>query len=257
MGRRRVVSVLMVLVWGIVLTLGISFVSLAGEKPTYVVASDISWPPFEMGDEQGNYVGFDLDVMRAIADLKGYNIEIKDIAFDSIIPGVIARMYDIGASGFTITEEREKQVDFSNPYWSSDQAILIRGDSGLNIVTALSSGRKVGAQRGTTGADWIQTNLIDQGIKAELKLYETYPLAVLDLINGNLDAVIQDEPATRASLKKQKSLDLAGIIITGEEFGFLVAEGDPKGILSKINQGMAELKTSGEWEKLIAQYFGD
>jgi len=257
MGKRRVVSMLMVLVWGIVLTLGISYLSLAQEKPTYKVVSDISWPPFEMVDEQGNYVGFDLDVMRAIADLKGYNIEIKDLAFDSIIPAVAAGLADIGASGFTITDEREKQVDFSNSYWTSDQAIIIRADSGLNIVTALSSGRKVGAQRGTTGADWIQTNLIDQGIKVELKLYETYPLAVLDLVNGNLDAVIQDEPATRASLKKQQSLGLAGLIITGEEFGFLVAEGDPKGILPKINQGMAELKASGEWEKLIARYFGE
>ena len=229
--------------------------SLAGE-PTYIVASDISWPPFEWVDEQGNYVGFDLDVMREIAKLEGYKIKIVDVAFDSIIPGIIAGKYDIGASGFTITAKRDEVVDFSKPYWSSDQAVLIRRDSGLNIVTALSQGRTVGAQRGTTGAAWIKENLIEKGVNVKLKLYETYPLAVLDLVNRNIDAVIQDEPASRASVAKEKSIQIAGIIVTGEQFGFLVKEGDPKGILPKINEGMAKLKASGKWDELVAKYFG-
>jgi len=231
---------------------GISF----AEKPTYIVASDISWPPFEYVDEQGRYVGFDLDVMREIAKIEGYDIKIVDVAFDSIIPGVVAGKYDIGASGFTITEKRDEVVDFSDPYWSSDQAILVRKDSGLNIITALSQGRTVGAQRGTTGASWIKENLIEKGVDVKLKLYETYPMAVLDLVNGNVDAVIQDEPASRASVAKEKNIMIAGIIVTGEQFGFLVKEGDPKGILPKINEGMKKLKASGKWDELVEKYFG-
>jgi len=227
------------------------------EKEVYVVVSDISWPPFEWKDEEGNYVGFDLDVMREIAKLKGYEIEIEDIAFDSIIAGVVAGNYDIGASGFTITDKREEVIDFSQAYWKSDQAVLVRKDSGLNIITALSNGRAVGAQRGTTGADWIQSNLIDQGIDIELKLYETYPLAVLDLINGNLDAVVQDEPASQVSVAKEKAIGIAGVIVTGEEFGFLVQQGDPYGLLVKINEAMKELQSSGEWDKLVTKYFGE
>ena len=224
---------------------------------TYRIASDISWPPFEWVDEQGNKVGFDLDVMREIAKIEGYKIEIVDIAFDSIIPGIIAGKYDIGASGFTITDKREEVVDFSKPYWSSDQAILISKDSGFNVITALLGGRTVGAQRGTTGAFWIKENLIEKGVDVKLKLYETYPLAVLDLINGNVDAVIQDEPASRISIAKEKSIYIAGIIITGEQFGFLVKEGDPEGILSKINEGVDKLKASGKWDELVAKYFGE
>ena len=189
------------------------------EKEVYVVASDISWPPFEGKDEAGNY--------------------------------------DIGASGFTITEKREEVVDFSQAYWKSDQAVLVRKDSGLNMVTALKDGRTVGAQRGTTGADWIQTNLIDRGEKIELKLYETYPLAVLDLINGNLDAVVQDEPASRISVAKEEAIVIMGVLVTGEEFGFLVQEGDPQGLLAKINKAMKELQSSGEWDKLVTKYFGE
>ena len=236
--------------------LGFVGVSL-GEEPLYTIASDISWPPFEMVDEEGNYVGFDLDVMREIAKLKGYKIKIIDIAFDSIIPGIISGKYDIGASGFTITEKREEVIDFSNPYWSSDQAIIIRKGSGVSIITALSAGRTVGAQRGTTGAAWIEENLIEKGINVKLKVYETYPMAVLDLINGNIDAVIQDEPATRVSIAKEKSIEMAGIIITGEQFGFLVKEGDPHKLLAKINDGVTKLKASGKWDELVEKYFGE
>jgi len=253
---KRSLRILMV---GILITLMVaSFgrVSLGKEKPTYIVASDISWPPFEWVDKQGNYVGFDLDVMREIAKLEGYNIKIVDVSFDSIIPGVISGKYDIGASGFTITAERDKVVDFSKPYWNSDQAVLIGKDSELNIITALSGGKTVGAQRGTTGASWIEENLIKKGVNVKLKLYETYPMAVLDLVNGNIDAVIQDEPASRASVAKEKKIKIAGIIVTGEQFGFLVKEGDPKGILPKINDGMAKLKASGKWDELVRKYFG-
>lgn len=256
MAKRKMGLVFAVVVL-MVLVLGSGVISPAAEKKVYIVASDISWPPFEWKDEAGNYVGFDLDVMREIAKLEGYRIEIKDIAFDSIIPGVEAGKYDIGASGFTITEKREEVVDFSEPYWKSDQAVLIRKDSGLNVITALSKGRKVGAQRGTTGADWIKSNLIEKGVKVELKLYETYPLAVLDLVNKNIDAVLQDEPASRASVAKEKAIEIAGIIVTGEEFGFLVKDGDPYGLLSKINEGMKKLHASGEWDKLVAKYFGE
>jgi len=255
MVKRKVGLVLAVVVFTAVL-LGGSVISPAAEKKVYIVASDISWPPFEWKDEAGNYVGFDLDVMREIAKLQGYEIEIVDIAFDSIIPGVVADKYDIGASGFTITAKREEVIDFSEPYWISDQAVLIRKDSGLNIITALSEGRKVGAQTGTTGADWIKSNLIEKGVKVELKRYETYPLAVLDLVNKNIDAVIQDEPASKAFVAQEETIEIAGIILTGEEFGFLVKDGDPYGLLAKINEGMKKLKASGEWDRLVAKYFG-
>ena len=252
--KRKVGLVLAVVVFTALLLGG--SVCPAAEKKVYIVASEVAWPPFEWKDEAGNYVGFDLDVMREIAKLEGYEIEIEDVAFDTIIAGVVAGKYDIGASGFTIKPERAEQVDFSEPYYRSDQAVLIHRDSGLNIITALSEGHTVGAQRGTTGAGWIKDNLIEKGVKVELKLYESYPMAVLDLINKNIDAVIQDEPASRASAAKEKRrIEIAGIIVTGEEFGFLVRKGDPHGLLAKINRGMLKLRASAEWDRLMAKYF--
>ncbi len=229
---------------------------LAAEK--FIVGSDIAWPPFEWVSAKGDYLGFDLDVMRMIAVLEGYEIEIQAIAFDSIIPAVIAGQIDIGASGFTITAERAQVVDFSSPYWVSDQMVLVRADSGLNIITALMPGKKVGAQRGTTGAFWVEDNLIAQGVAVELVLYETYPEAIMDLLAGRIHAVIQDQaPSEQAVRQYPGQLLIAGIIKTYEEFGFLVAKGDPKKILPRIERGMQKLRETGAWDNLVSAYFGN
>ena len=246
-----------VVVGVLVVALGIGGLVPQAQVATYIVCSDIAWPPFEWVDKNGEFVGFDLDVMRIIAILKGYKVDIRNLAFDSIIPAVQAGRCDIGASGFTITEERAKIVDFSDPYWESNQAVLVHKEMGLNIITAFTAGNIIGAQRGTTGADWVQTNVIDKGIKVELRLYDTYPLAELDLIAKRIQAVVEDEPAAKVAVKTSKgALKIAGIIMTEEQFGFLVQKGDPKKILPRINDGMKEMKKKGIWSNLVEAYFG-
>jgi len=229
----------------VILAVGLLLGLGAVAQETYIVASDIPWAPFEMVNEAGEFLGFDLDLMRAIAHVAGFQIEIKNIAFDAIIENVRTGRADIGASGFTITAERERVVDFSIPYFLSNQAVLVRKDSGLNIVTALAGlgpNKAVGAQNGTTGFYWVEDNLQAAGIDIELKGYETYPAAILDLVNGRVDAVIQDEPASMASIAAYPDvLTVAGIINTNEYFGFLVAEGDPHGLLPRFNQALNEL----------------
>ena len=233
----------------------IGLLAATGFSQTYDVASDTTWPPFEWADAEGNLLGFDLDVMRCIAVLQGYEINIISYDWDIIFDDVGVGRVDIGASGATITDDRELKVDFSDPYWTSDQAILIRADSGLNIVTALSKGYSVGAQIETTGAGFIQ-ELIDAGVSVILVEYTLYPLAVLDLINGNIDAVIQDEPASEASATAEDELSIAGVIKTNENFGFFVAEGDPNGLLPLLNDGVAQLKTMGVYNNLVRAYMG-
>lgn len=240
----------------ILLALAFGVLGIGAEK--FIVGTDATWPPFEWVSAKGHMLGFDLDVMRMIAILEGYEIEIQNLAFDAIIPAVILGKVDIGASGFTITEERAQVVDFSSPYWTSDQTVLVRADSGLTLEAALSPGRKLGAQRGTTGAFWVEDNLIAKGVAVELVLYETYPEAIMDLLAGRLDAVIQDQaPSEQAVRQYAGKLVIAGIIKTYEEFGFLVAKGDPKGILPRIERGMKKLKETGAWDNLVSAYFGN
>ena len=220
------------------LLVGIFAFSAAAE--TFIVGSDIPWKPFEMITADGEFFGFDLDLMRAIAITAGFEIEIRNVAFDAIIEEVRTGRVHIGASGFTITAEREETIDFSDPYFLSNQAVVIRKDSGLNIVTALAgqgANKAVGAQNSTTGLWWGEDNLSAFGVT--INGYETYPAAVLDLVNGRIDAVIQDEPASKASIAAYPDLlTVAGVINTYEYFGFLVADGDPDGLLLRITRGL-------------------
>ncbi|MCK4571119.1 transporter substrate-binding domain-containing protein [Candidatus Bipolaricaulota bacterium] len=225
----------------VALLVGIFAFSVVAE--TYIVGSDIPWKPFEMITADGEFFGFDLDLMRAIAITAGFEIEIRNVAFDAIIEEVRAGRVDIGASGFTITAEREQTIDFSEPYFLSNQAVVIRKDSGLNIISALAgegANKAVGAQNSTTGLWWGEDNLAGFGVT--INGYETYPAAILDLVNGRIDAVIQDEPASKASIAAYPDLlTVAGVINTYEYFGFLVADGDPDGLLPRINAALATL----------------
>ncbi len=228
---------------------------LALGQEKYVVLSDIAWAPFEWVSTKGAYLGFDLDVMRAIAVLEGYEIEIRDTPFDSIIPAIVAGKGDIGASGFTITEERAQVVTFSQPYWFADQAAVVRAGSGLDLEKLAARGRIVGAQRGTTGAIWVEDNWVPLGVT--LVEYETYPEALLDLLAGRVDAVVADvDPSKMAVAQYAGKVELGGIIVTGEEYGFVVRKGDPKGLLPRLHRGMAKLKELGAWDLLIEAYFG-
>jgi len=243
------------LVLGLLLV-AVSFCAVSAAAATFTLASDTTWPPFEWAGTDGQFYGFDLDVMRLVAILGGYEINIVSYGFDIIFDDVGIGRVDIGASGATITPDRVLKADFSAPYWTSNQAVMVKADSGLNIATALSAGRKIGAQVGTTGAKWVQEQLIDKGINVELREYTLYPLAVLDLVNGNIDAVVQDEPASRASMAADARLGIVGVIETGEQFGFFVTKGDPNGLLAKINDGVQQLKASGAWANLITAYMG-
>lgn len=216
----------------------------AADSGPYTVCSDIPWPPFEMTNEGDSY-GFDLAIMRAIAAVEGYDIKVQNLSFDAIIPSLRTGKCDIGASGFTITDKRDRVVDFSKPYYLSNQAVVIRQGEDNGMVKALTghgSASAIGAQRGTTGAAWAHKNLVSQGYDVDLKLYETYPMAVMDLAHGRIDAVIQDDPASKASIAAYPNkLVVAGVIKTYEYFGFPVQQGDPHKLLPRVAEGLKKL----------------
>ncbi|MEE8195491.1 MAG: transporter substrate-binding domain-containing protein [Candidatus Bipolaricaulota bacterium] len=242
----------------------------------YIVAADIPWAPFEMVTNKGEFFGFDLDAIRMIAIVAGFEVEILNTGFDVIIQNVITGKADLGVSGFTITAERAKTIDYSNPYYLSNQAVVIRKDSGLNIITAMAGlgpRKAIGAQNGSTGFYFLEDELQGAGLDIEVKGYEFYPTAILDLVTGRLDAVLQDEPASQSSISAYPDLlMIAGIVNTYEYFGFLVAPGDPQGLLPRINDAVSELGlkvveapggaqmlvvTPGSpWDDLLKAYFG-
>ncbi|MCF7891026.1 basic amino acid ABC transporter substrate-binding protein [Candidatus Bipolaricaulota bacterium] len=255
MKSRNLKVIITVLVLSLVLGLGGGLVYQV-QAEEYIVGTSADWPPFELVDENGNIVGFDADVMRAIAMVKGYDVKIRDMSFDALIPALKAGKVDIVAAGLTITDERDKVIDYTNPYWDANQGVLVRKDSDLNAVTALSTGHKVGAQRGTTQAGWLQDNLVDEGVDVQLKLYDTNDLAIMDLKNGRIDSFMADTPAARTFNSLNPGLKMVGIVMTGEHLGFAVQEGDPEGLLPKLDDGLAELRVRGIYDNLKEAYFG-
>lgn len=235
------------------LSLGLLPLCLGEGKEVYIVGVDAAFPPFTWV-EQGEFKGFDIEVMKAIADLEGFEVEFRDLPWATIITALAQGKIDIIASGLSITCERDRVIDYSLPYWEVDQAILVRADSGLNAITAFK-GTVVGAQAGTTGYQWIEDNLIAEGIDIQLRPYETYEMAIRDLENGRLDAVLCDTDTARGFVEADRKVRIVGIVKTGEQYAYAVTAGDPYGLLPKINEGLRKLYETGVWAELVAKYF--
>jgi polar amino acid transport system substrate-binding protein len=236
------------LVISLVILVSISF----GLAKTYKVGTSADFPPFEYV-EDGEYVGFDMDLIRAIADEADIEIEIVDMSFDSLIAALMTGNLDIVIAGMTITEEREDAVDFTDPYWTADQSVVVKEDSGKNL-TVLFGDNKIGAQTGTTGDIWVEENLVNTGIlKGQFKRYETFVLAMTDLVNGNVDGVVLDAPVAER-YAKIRPVKIVGIIKTYEEYGIAVREGNTE-LLEKLNVGLEKVRESGKMDELIGIYF--
>lgn len=219
---------------------------------TYVVGTSADFPPFEY-IKDGQIVGFDIDLIKAIAESQGIEVEFQDISFDSLIPGLNAGTIDIVASGMTITEERAKVVDFTEPYYSANQAVLVK-EGGGKTVTVLFGDHKLAVQTGTTGDLWVEENLEKTGIlKGKVTRFDTFVLAIQDLLNGNVDGVVLDTPVA-LRYAAENPVVMVAEIITGEEYGFAVAKGN-KELLEKLNKGLEEVKTSGKMDELLKKYF--
>jgi polar amino acid transport system substrate-binding protein len=226
------------------------------EKDVYKVGVDANFPPWTYV-EKGEYKGFDVEVIRAIAEEENIDIKIIDMPWETIVSALGSGKIDILVSGLSITCERDKTIDYSMPYWSVNQAVLVSEDSDLNAITAMSMGNKVGAQRGTTGYMWVQDHLIDNGVDVQLKAYENYVLSVEDLTTGRLDAVLADTTTAKNFVKKGRDVKIVGTVSTGEQYAYAVTEGDPYDLLSKINEGMEKVFESGKWMEIFNKHLAE
>ncbi len=184
----------------------------------------------------------------------GFEVEIRDISFDSLIPSLMTGNIDIIVAGMTITEEREKVVDFTIPYYSADQSIMVRKGEDTNLTILLRK-PKIGVQTGTTGDLWVTENLVDAGFlpKTNLIRYDTFNFAVRDLVNKNIDVIVLDNPVAER-FTKTDSVEIVGIIKTNENYGMAVAPGN-EDLLNILNEGIMKLQESGKMDDLIEKYF--
>jgi polar amino acid transport system substrate-binding protein len=212
------------------------------------IATDATWKPFEYVDDNKQIVGFDIDVMNAIAAKEKLNIEYVDVGFDPLLAGMAQGTYDCAISSITITEEREKAMLFSDPYFIAGQMVVVQKNNtaitGIDTITGT-----VGAQLGTTGAMEVE-----KVPAAMLKTYDEIGLAFQDLMNGQINAVVCDSPVAQGYVQKNPdTLKTVGGLFTSESYGIAVAKGKTD-LLNKINAGIKAIKDEGLIEQLSQKW---
>ncbi len=216
---------------------------------TLTVGSDIPYVPFEMG-QAPDYTGFDIELVDDIANRLDLDVKIEDTAFDTIFTDVAQGKFDMVASAATITPEREQQVNFSDPYFESEQALLVPPGSDITSVEDLS-GKTVAAQDGTTGEAYAN----DETDAGQVRGFPTGAAAIAAVVNGQADAAIIDAPvAEDAASKGQAGFEIATHIPTGEYYGFAFAKDTPE-LLKAVNGALSDLIDDGTYEKLFKKYF--
>ena len=212
------------------------------------VGSDIPYPPFEQG-KPGNYTGFDIELMEAIAEKIGRRAEFQDTSFETIFRDVAQGKFEAVISAATITEEREKAVDFSNPYYLSEQAVLVKEGSSIKSLEDLE-GKTVAVQQGTTGQELAKEELGG----SEIRPYPEGPDAVNALKAGTVEGVIIDAPVAQNAVEKSGGVEIAEKVPTEEEYGIAVAQGETE-LLEEINQGLKEVQEDGTYTKIYKKWF--
>jgi len=244
---KRLVSIVSILA---AISLLVGACTPGGGGETVRVATDATWPPFETVDESTKeIVGFDIDLMKAIAEKENLTIEFVNVGFDPLLAGMAQCQYDAAISAMTITEERKQSMFFSDPYFNAGQVVSVRADEASITGMESLSGKSVGAQIGTTGA--IEAEKIE-GV--DFKAYDTVDLAFQDLMNGQIDAVIADNPLALGFIgKNPDKLKTAGDVFTSEDYGIAVCNKNQE-LLDKINRGLSAVKQDGLIEELTDKW---
>ena len=214
------------------------------------VATDATWPPFESINEQTMEIeGFDIDLMTAIAERAGLEIEFINVAWDPLLAGMAQGQYDAAISAMTITEERRQQFLFSDPYFEAGQIVTVSIDNTDIADKDGLSGKVAGAQIGTTGSFEIEKV---EG--ATLRTYDDIGLAYQDLMNGQIDAVVADNPLALGYVGEYPDeLKTVGEVFTEENYGIAVSKTEEE-LLAKINEGLQVVKDEGLIEELVAKW---
>ena len=218
-----------------------------------VVGMDATYPPFGSQDtETRQYVGYDVDIIRAIGRIEGFEVEVRNLSFDGLIPALKTGSIDIAINDITITPERAKSVDFSNRYYIAGLGVVVNANNTTITKPEDLEGKRLAVSIGSTG------EIASRGIKnAKVRIFNQLTECYLELRNDGVDAVVNDIPTNdyyvaTAGRGKVKSLPIA---LTREDLGIAVKKGN-KELLLRINRGLAAIKQNGEFAKIFEKWFG-
>ena len=224
-----------------------------GNPNTVSVATDNGFVPFEFVDESsGELVGFDIDLIKAVAEEAGLELKITPMEFDGLIAGIRTGRHDIGIAGITITEERDAHIDFSDPYYDAGLILAVRAEEeGISSEDDLA-GKKVGTRSGSTSETYLKDNHPEADVVSFPGIVEAY----MDLEAGRVDAVLYDVPNVKYYVSQDSATDLktAGGVLQGEQYGIAFPEDSP--LVDKVNAALKTLRENGEYDRIYTKWFG-
>lgn len=228
----------------------------AGDK-TWIIAMDTVFRPFEFTDESGEFVGIDVDIMKAIAEDQGFNYEIQSLGWDAAVAAVQAGQADGLIAGASITDERKASGwIFSEGYYTATQTFVVPAGSDIKSFEDLE-GKTVAVKNGTAGADFAESLKEEYGF--ETTVFEDSPTMYQDVILGNTAACVEDTPIMADSIKVGNlALEIPeGMESDGAPYGFAIMNADNQELLDMFNAGLANIKENGTYDQIIAKYLGE
>jgi polar amino acid transport system substrate-binding protein len=218
------------------------------------VCSDTPYEPFEFEGPDGEQTGYDMDLLRAIAEDAGLELEVLDVPFEGILGKMAAGDCDVVGSAVSIKPERLEQVDFSEPYFDSGQSILVRAADAQTYATLADlAGQRIAVQTGTTGETYANENKPDG---AEIVSFEDSTGLFAALASNDVAAILQDFPVNAYRSTQDDLFVVTETFVTDEQYGFAVEKGDAE-MLAFIDDGLDRLHDDGRFDEIFATYFGE
>ncbi|OON96476.1 MAG: hypothetical protein ATN36_00785 [Epulopiscium sp. Nele67-Bin005] len=222
----------------------------SGKTDTLIMGTNAQFPPFEY--YEGNRItGFDVELAALIAGELGMNLRIEDMEFNTLVGAVQNGMIDVVVAGMTATDDRKTQIDFTDGYFYSKQMVIVPTNSDITDIDDLE-GKRIGVQLGTTG-DIFASEFIED---ASIIKFDKGAMAVADLKNGTVDAVIIDEQPATSFVSGQNDIKLLEVPFAEEEYAIGLKKGNTE-LLNDINNALAKLKSNGAYDTLYTKYFSD
>ena len=223
-------------------------------KQVLSMATNAEFPPYEYVEGE-DVVGIDVDIAQAIADKLGMELKVDNMNFDSIIPAITSGKDAIGAAGMTVTDERKKNVDFTDSYATGVQVVIVREDSKITDVkdlTTKGADNTIGVQLGTTGDIYCTSDIQDKGF-GKVQQFNKGADAVQALVSGKIDCVVIDNQPAKEFVKANKGLKILDTEYVTEDYAIAVAK-DNTELKDKINGALNELKAEGTIQKILDKY---
>ena len=212
------------------------------------MGTNATFPPYEYTDDDGNIIGIDAEIAKAVADKLGLELVIKDMEFDSLLTAVQSNSIDIVFAGLTVTDERKEAVDFSQTYAQGVQVVIVPEDSKIKDIDGLANA-KIGVQTGTTGDIYCT----DEFGQENVKQYQNGALAVAALANKQIDCVVIDNEPAKAFVAANKGLKILDTEYAVEDYAAAISKSNPE-LKEAVNKAMKELTEDGTIAKIIGKY---